>query len=144
MRVEHFGTAALEDPTCDAETCPGDFQYAPESEGSGIGNVFQNPKWLAEGEWGRIRIPFDLNVAWQLFGSPRLPFPAVDFFDARPCQWRRDARKCNPRSGWARCATTICTPSTCASTARSRIGADQDRPGIRRVQPDERGHGAGD
>ena len=46
--VEHFGTAALEDPTCVADVCPGDFQYAPESAGSGIGNVFQNSKWLAK------------------------------------------------------------------------------------------------
>ena len=72
--VEHFGTAALEDPTCDAETCPGDFQYAPESEGSGIGNVFQNSKWLMKLN-GRVRIPFDINVAANYLGRQGFPFP---------------------------------------------------------------------
>jgi hypothetical protein len=72
--VEHFGTAALEDPTCDAETCPGDFQYAPESEGSGIGNVFQNSQVAHETEWP-CSDPVRYQRGSELFGSPGFPFP---------------------------------------------------------------------
>jgi hypothetical protein len=72
--VEHFGTAALEDPTCVADTCPVDFQYAPESAGSGIGNVFQNAKWLLKLN-GRIQLPYDLNVAANYLGRQGFPFP---------------------------------------------------------------------
>jgi hypothetical protein len=72
--VEHFGTAALEDPTCVADTCPGDFQYAPESAGSGIGNVFQNARWLLKLS-GRIQLPYDFNVAANYLGRQGFPFP---------------------------------------------------------------------
>ena len=72
--VEHFGTAALEDPTCVADICPGDFQYAPESAGSGIGNVFQNAKWLVKLN-GRVQLPYDFNVAVNYLGRQGFPFP---------------------------------------------------------------------
>jgi hypothetical protein len=72
--VEHFGTASLEDPTCVAESCPGEFQYAPESEGSGIGNVFQNSRWLAKVS-GRVELPYALNVAANYMGRQGFPFP---------------------------------------------------------------------
>jgi len=73
--VEHFGTAALEDPTCVADVCPGDFQYAPESAGSGIGNVFQNSKWLAKAS-GRVQLPWDINLAGNVGSRQGFPFPA--------------------------------------------------------------------
>ena len=72
--VEHFGSAALEDPTCVADTCPGDFQYAPESAGSGIGNVFQNAKWLIKLS-GRLRLPYDIHVAANYLGRQGFPLP---------------------------------------------------------------------
>ena len=72
--VEHFGIAALEDPTCVADSCPGEFQYAPESAGSGIGNVFQNSRWLTKVS-GRVRLPYDVNVAANYIGRQGFPFP---------------------------------------------------------------------
>ena len=72
--VEHFGAASLEDPTCVADTCPGDFQYAPESAGSGIGNVFQNARWLTKVN-GRVSLPYDINVAANYLGRQGFPFP---------------------------------------------------------------------
>ena len=73
--VEHFGTAALEDPTCVADICTGDFQYAPESGGSGIGNVFQNSKWLVKVN-GRVQLPWDFNLAANMMSRQGFPFPA--------------------------------------------------------------------
>jgi hypothetical protein len=72
--VEHFGAAALEDPTCVAASCAGDFQYAPESAGSGIGNVFQNAKWLLKAS-GRVQLPFGVNLAANYLGRQGFPFP---------------------------------------------------------------------
>jgi hypothetical protein len=72
--VEHFGTAALEDPTCVADVCAGDFQYAPESAGSGIGNVFQNSKWLAKVS-GRVQLPWQFNLAGNVGSRQGFPFP---------------------------------------------------------------------
>ena len=72
--VEHFGTAALEDPTCVADVCAGDFQYAPESAGSGIGNVFQNSKWLAKVS-GRVQLPWEFNLAGNVGSRQGFPFP---------------------------------------------------------------------
>ena len=73
--VEHFGTAALEDPTCVADICTGDFQYAPESGGSGIGNVFQNSKWLVKVN-GRVQLPWEFNLAANMMSRQGFPFPA--------------------------------------------------------------------
>ncbi len=72
--VEHFGQAALEDPTCVADVCLGDFQYAPESAGSGIGNVFQNTKWLAKAS-GRVQLPWEINFAGNVGSRQGFPFP---------------------------------------------------------------------
>ena len=72
--VEHFGAAAIEDPTCVIDSCPGDFQYAPESAGSGIGNVFQNARWTMKAS-GRVQLAYDLNVAANYLGRQGFPFP---------------------------------------------------------------------
>jgi hypothetical protein len=72
--VEHFGAAAIEDPTCVIDSCPGDFQYAPESAGSGIGNVFQNARWTMKAS-GRVQLPYDLNIAANYLGRQGFPFP---------------------------------------------------------------------
>jgi hypothetical protein len=74
---------AYEDPTCTASTvaganpviaCPGEMVYAPESAGSGIGNVFQNSKWLVEMN-GRIQLPWSFNLAANYLGRQGFPFP---------------------------------------------------------------------
>jgi hypothetical protein len=74
---------AYEDPTCTASTvaganpviaCPGDQIYAPESAGSGIGNVFQNTKWLVKLN-GRVQLPWQFNLAANYSGRQGFPFP---------------------------------------------------------------------
>ena len=61
--------------------------YAPESGGSGIGNVFQNAKWLVKVN-GRVQLPWEFNLAANYAEPPGLPVPAVDP-DAEPRQRRR-------------------------------------------------------
>jgi hypothetical protein len=76
--TETFETSALEDPTCGSvgttTTCPDTNQYAPESGGSGIGNVFQNAKWLVKVN-GRVQLPYDLNLAANMMSRQGFPFP---------------------------------------------------------------------
>jgi hypothetical protein len=73
--VEHFDSGdAYEDPTCVVATCPGSYQYAPESGGSGIGGIFQNAKWLVKVS-GRYTLPLDINVAGFYNGRQGYPFP---------------------------------------------------------------------
>jgi hypothetical protein len=75
---ETFETIALEDPTCGSVgttfTCPGSYQYSPESGGSGIGNVFQNSKWLVKVN-GRVQLPWEFNLAANLASRQGFPFP---------------------------------------------------------------------
>ncbi|HWI20063.1 MAG TPA: TonB-dependent receptor [Vicinamibacterales bacterium] len=74
--------AAYEDPTCTATTlagyltavCPGSQIFAPESAGSGIGNVFQNSKWLMKLN-GRVQLPFAIDLAANYLGRQGFPFP---------------------------------------------------------------------
>ena len=48
--IDHWDSAdAYEDPT-EHRRSPSGFQYAPESGGSGIGNVFQNSKWARQSQ----------------------------------------------------------------------------------------------
>jgi hypothetical protein len=74
--------ASYEDPTCTATAfatpgtavCPGEQIYAPESAGSGIGNVFQNAKWLVKLN-GRVQLPYEFNVAANMGMRQGFPFP---------------------------------------------------------------------
>jgi hypothetical protein len=71
--IDHWdGLAGVEDPT-NLENNNG-FQYAPESGGSGIGNVFQNSKWLVKAS-GRVMLPWDFNAALSYLGRQGFPFP---------------------------------------------------------------------
>jgi hypothetical protein len=60
--------AAYEDPTCvvgagvTTTFCPPSQQFAPESGGSGIDNIFTNAKWLVKA-FGQYQLPWDVNVA---------------------------------------------------------------------------------
>jgi hypothetical protein len=74
--------ASYEDPTCTASNvagigtavCPGSQLFAPESGGSGIGNVFQNSKWLVKLN-GRVQLPYDFNLSANYLGRQGFPFP---------------------------------------------------------------------
>ena len=71
--IDHWDSAnAYEDPTNLDRT--NGFQYAPESGGSGIGNVFQNSKWLLKAS-GRVQLPMDFNAALNYLGRQGFPFP---------------------------------------------------------------------
>ncbi|HUQ89004.1 MAG TPA: TonB-dependent receptor [Vicinamibacterales bacterium] len=74
--------ASYEDPSCVVATCPGQFQYAPEATGSGIGNVFQNSKWAVKGS-GRVMLPLDVNFALSYLGRQGFPFPQSILTPAR-------------------------------------------------------------
>jgi hypothetical protein len=72
---------AYEDPTCRAHTspasilCPGSMQYAPESSGSGLDNVFNNAKWLFKTS-GQYTTPlWDIDVAAFYNIRQGYPFP---------------------------------------------------------------------
>jgi hypothetical protein len=64
--------AAYEDPTNIANLHG--FQYAPESGGSGIGNIFTNARWLVKLS-GRYTLPWDVNIAGFYTGRHGYPFP---------------------------------------------------------------------
>jgi hypothetical protein len=74
--------ASYEDPTCTATAfatpgtavCPGEQIYAPESAGSGVGNVFQNAKWLVKLN-GRVQLPYEFNFAANMLTRQGFPFP---------------------------------------------------------------------
>jgi hypothetical protein len=71
--IDHWDSAsAYEDPT-NIENWNG-YQYAPESGGSGIGNVFQNSKWALKANT-RVMLPWDVNVALNYLGRQGFPFP---------------------------------------------------------------------
>lgn len=74
--IENFDSgSAYEDPTCVVATCPGSFQYAPESAGSGIGGIFTNAKWLVKTS-ARVMLPMDINLAASFLARQGYPFPA--------------------------------------------------------------------
>jgi hypothetical protein len=71
--IDHWDSAnAFEDPTNIARS--DGFQYAPESGGSGIGNVFVNAKWLFKANT-RVQLPWEMNVALNYIGRQGYPFP---------------------------------------------------------------------
>jgi hypothetical protein len=71
--IDHWDSeAAFEDPTNIANL--NGAQYAPESGGSGIGNVFQNARWLVKVS-GRYTLPLDINLAAFYNGRQGYPFP---------------------------------------------------------------------
>lgn len=79
--VDNWTLNAIEDPTFRAgggfensTFINGSMQYAPESAGSGIGNVFQNAKWLVKAN-GQYTLPWDINLAG-VYNS-RQGFPAT-------------------------------------------------------------------
>jgi Carboxypeptidase regulatory-like domain/TonB-dependent Receptor Plug Domain len=73
---------AYEDPTCrssnagvGANLCPGSMQYAPESSGSGLDNVFNNARWLVKTS-GQYTLPlWDIDVAAFYNIRQGYPFP---------------------------------------------------------------------
>jgi hypothetical protein len=79
--IDHWDSPnAFEDPT-NIEQTEG-FQYAPESGGSGIGNVFQNSKWAMKAN-ARVMLPWDINAALNYLGRQGFPFPQSVLSPAR-------------------------------------------------------------
>ncbi len=66
-------TAAYEDPT----NIVSGQQYAPESGGSGIDNIFTNAKWLSKLSGNYVLPLWDINLAGFLNSRQGYPFPAV-------------------------------------------------------------------
>jgi len=71
--------AAYEDPTCVVGSgvtttfCPPSQQFAPESGGSGIDNIFTNAKWLVKA-FGQYQLPWDIGVAANYQARQGYPF----------------------------------------------------------------------
>lgn len=79
--IDHWDSPnAYEDPTNIARL--DGFEFAPESGGSGIGNVFQNSKWLLKGNT-RVQLPWDVNLALNYIGRQGFPFPQSILSPAR-------------------------------------------------------------
>lgn len=74
--VDHWGSPdAYEDPTCVSTQCVPSQQFAPESGGSGIDNVFTNAKWLVKG-MGQYSLPlWSVNLAAFYQYRQGYPFP---------------------------------------------------------------------
>jgi len=73
--VDHWDSGnAYEDPTCISTQCVPGQQYAPESGGSGIDNIFTSAKWLVKG-MGQYMLPWHFNVAANYQIRQGYPFP---------------------------------------------------------------------
>ena len=139
--------ASYEDPTCTATAfatpgtavCPGEQIYAPESAGSGIGNVFQNSKWLVKLN-GRVQLPWDFNLAANYMGRQGFPFPQSVLTPNRANGGGQVAGA--SRSAGRRPLRQHCTRSTSALDRTFRFGTRHAHPGARRVQPDQHQHRA--
>jgi hypothetical protein len=81
--------AAYEDPTCRAGTgvttsvCPPGQQFAPETSGSGIDNVFVNAKWLVK-TFGQYQAPWAINLAANYSIRQGYPFAQAMVSPTRP------------------------------------------------------------
>jgi hypothetical protein len=66
---------AYQDPTCVSTQCAPSQQFAPESGGSGIDNIFTNAKWLVKG-MGAYTLPWwDIGVSGFVNARQGYPFP---------------------------------------------------------------------
>ena len=88
----YLSGASYEDPTCRGGgstdgflaaipsnavcAAAGEMQFAPESAGSGIDNIFTNAKWLVKAS-GVYQAPLSVNVAGNLNVRQGYPFPAA-------------------------------------------------------------------
>ena len=83
--IDHWASAnAYEDPTNIANLDGAAF--APESAGSGVGNVFNNAEWLFKAS-GLYTLPWwDINVAGGMQYNQGYPFPQEIAITSRPNQ----------------------------------------------------------
>jgi hypothetical protein len=81
--IDHWDSAnAYEDPTNIANLT--NAAYAPESAGSGVGNVFTNAEWLFKAS-GLYTLPWwDINVAGGMGYNQGYPFPQEIAITSRP------------------------------------------------------------
>ena len=103
--IDHYDSAnAYEDPTNIANL--DNAAFAPQSAGSGVGNVFNNAEWLFKAS-GLYTLPWwDINVAGGAQYNQGYPFPQEIAITSRPNSGAA------PRSTWRRsatCATTTCS-----------------------------------
>jgi hypothetical protein len=66
--------AGYEDPTCVSTQCVPGQQFAPESGGSGIDNIFTNAKWLVK-TFGQFQLPWEFALAANYSIRQGYPFP---------------------------------------------------------------------
>jgi hypothetical protein len=134
--IEHFDSpASYEDPTCVVATCPGSFQYAPESAGSGVPEL----QVVAEGQRPREHEVGHQPCA-ELPRPPGLPLPGIDP-DAEPRQQRRHGAGQSRPAG----RRALRQPEHVRHARRQdvplRIGDPDSGDGP--VQPDQQQHGPG-
>jgi len=72
--VQHYGDGDFVNPTNIAQQ--NNAQYAPQSTGSGIGNVFLNSRWLAKVS-GMYQAPYKINVSAFYNARQGYPFEAT-------------------------------------------------------------------
>jgi hypothetical protein len=116
--------ASYLDPTCTAASCQPEQQYAPESGGSGIDNIFNNARWLFKASGFYATPLWDINVGAFYNARQGYPNPTFVLTPSRPT-WR--ARRACCCSRWASGGTR---PTT-TSTSRSRSGSTSASAGWR-------------
>ena len=117
-------------------------QFAPESSGSGIDNIFTNAKWLVKAN-GLYTMWWDIGIAGNVhYRQEASPFPQAIQSPKRG-RTARAARPAPPRRRRVTSASTACSWRTCASTRRSALGTFEKHPEHGRLQPHQREHGAG-
>src|SRR5262245_62268358 len=72
--AQHYGDGDFVNPTNIAQQ--NNAQYAPQSTGSGIGNVFLNSRWLAKIS-GMYQAPYKINVSAFYNARQGYPFEAT-------------------------------------------------------------------
>ena len=93
-------------------------QWAPRSAGSGSGDVFVNQRWSFNVN-GAYQLPWQMEVAGNLFGKQGTPYPYLPQRGARPR--RHDAHPAERRARFASGSTT-CGTSTCAGRRTPSFG----------------------
>jgi hypothetical protein len=76
--------ASYLDPTCTAASCQPEQQYAPESGGSGIDNIFNNARWLFKASGFYATPLWDINVGAFYNARQGYPNPTFVLTPSRP------------------------------------------------------------
>ena len=93
-------------------------QWAPRSAGSGSGDVFVNQRWNFNVN-GAYQLPWDMEVAGNLFGKQGTPYP---YFRQRGARPRGHVAHPAQRGARHQSVRRRCGTSTCAGRRTSRFG----------------------